>query len=239
VPGSFAKAWAHADGVDGWLTQPQGRALFDAATKVPAGRAAIEVGSHRGKSTILLASGLTDGVTLTAIDPFDDPRWGGGPESLEIFKANLERAGVTDRVELHRGLSKEAASAWSGPPVALAWIDGAHDRDSVLLDIDGWDRHLVDGGTMLLHDAFSAIGTTRAVLRRLWWTRRYRYLGCERTLVAFRKEQRSPLGALTDAIRLSPRLAFFARMVAIKLARRRGHQGLERLFMRGENEPLI
>jgi predicted O-methyltransferase YrrM len=239
VPTSFAEAWELADGVEGWLTKQQGRALYDAASKVPPGRAAVEVGSHRGKSTILLASGLTDGVTLTAIDPFDDPRWGGGPESLTVFQSNLERAGVADRVQLHRGLSGEAASAWTGPPVALAWIDGAHDLESVLIDIDGWDRHLVDGGTMLLHDAFSAIGTTRAVLRRLWWTRHYRYLGCQRTLVAFRKEQRGVLGALADAARLSPRLAFFARMIAIKLARRRGLRGLERLFMRGENEPLI
>ncbi len=239
MPGSFADAWAIADGVEGWLTPDQARTLFDAATKVPSGHAAIEVGSHRGKSTILLASGLRPGVTLTAIDPFDDPRWGGGPESLEIFTANLERAGVADRVELHRGVSQEAANTWSGPPVSLAWIDGAHDRDSVLIDIDGWDRHLVGGGTMLLHDAFSAIGTTRAVLRRLWWTRRYRYVGCERTLVVFQKEERSMTGAVLDAVRLSPRLAFFARMVAIKLARRRGLSALERLFMRGENEPLI
>jgi predicted O-methyltransferase YrrM len=239
VPGSFAEAWALADGVDGWLTPEQGRALFDAASKVPAGRAAIEVGSHRGKSTIMLASGLRPGATLTAIDPFDDPRWGGGPDSLEIFKANLVRAGVADRVDLHRGLSEEAACGWRGLPVALAWIDGAHDRRSVLVDIDRWDEHLVDGGTMLLHDAFSAIGTTEAVLARLWWTRRYRYVGCVRTLVEFRKEPRSVAGATLDALRLSPRLAFFARMVAIKLARRQGHKGLERLFMRGENEPLI
>lgn len=239
MPTNFAQAWGLADGVEGWLTERQGRALFDAASKVQSGRAAVEVGSHRGKSTILLASGLRDGVTLTAIDPFDDPRWGGGPESLTIFQSNLERAGVADRVELHRGLSGEAADSWTGPAVGLAWIDGAHDRESVLTDIDGWDRHLVDGGSMLLHDAFSAIGTTRAVLRRLWWTRRYRYVGCERTLVAFRKERCSVLEAIVDAARLSPRLAFFARMVAIKLARRRGLKGLERFFMRGENEPLI
>lgn len=239
MPRSFADAWALADGVEGWLTQAQGRALFDAAVHVPSGRAAIEVGSHRGKSTILIASGLQDGVTLTAIDPFDDPRWGGGPESLEVFTANLERAGVADRVELHRGLSGDAASSWSGPPVALAWIDGAHDRASVLIDLDGWDPHLEDGATMLVHDAFSAIGTTRAVLRRLWWTQRYRYVGCERTLVVFRKEHRSVTGAVLDALRLSPRLVFFSRMVAIKLARRQGLRRIERLFMRGENEPLI
>ncbi len=239
MPATFDDAWSVAVAVDGWLTPPQARALYDAATRVRPGRAAVEVGSHRGKSTILLASGLPEGVRLTAVDPFDDPRWGGGAESLEIFQANLERAGVTDRVELYRGLSGDAAASWSGPEVDLAWIDGAHDRASVLVDIDGWDEHLGDGATMLLHDAFSAIGTTEAVLLRLWWSRRYRYVGSERTLVEFRKEPRTRLEAIADAGRLAPKLAFFARMLAIKLARRRGHHGLERRLMREPNEPLI
>jgi predicted O-methyltransferase YrrM len=239
VPTTFEAAWSLAADVEGWLTPAQGRALYDAAGRVAAGQAVVEVGSHRGKSTILLASGLRDGATMTAVDPFDDPRWGGGPESLAVFEANLASAGVTDRVALYRGLSGDAARDWSGPPVALAWIDGAHDRASVLVDIDGWDRHLVQGGSMLLHDAFSAVGTTRAVLRRLWWSRDYRYVGCVRTLVAFEKQPRSLLEAAGDAVRLSPRLAFFTRMVAIKLARRRRLHGLERRLMREPNEPLI
>jgi predicted O-methyltransferase YrrM len=239
VPTTFEEAWAVADTVDGWLTPAQGRALFDAAARVPADQAVVEIGSHRGKSTILLAAGLRDGVTLTAVDPFDDPRWGGGPESLAIFRENLERAGLTDRVVLFRGLSGDLAASWDGPEVGLAWIDGAHDRESVLVDIDGWDAHLVAGGAMLLHDAFSAIGTTEAVLQRLWWSRTYRYVGCERTLVAFEKAPRTVAAAVGDAARLSVRLAFFARMVAIKVARRRGLPRLERWLMRGPNEPLI
>ena len=239
MPATFEEAWSVAADVEGWLTPAQGRRLFEAARRVPAGQAVVEVGSHRGKSTILLAAALRDGVVLTAVDPFDDPRWGGGPESLAVFEANLARAGVTDRVTLHRGLSKDAAKAWDGPEVGLAWIDGAHDRESVLLDIDGWGPHLAEGGSMLVHDAFSAIGTTRAVLRRLLWTRRYRYVGCVRTLLEFRKESRTLGEAATDAVQLSRRLAFFARMVAIKLARRRGLHALERRLMREPNEPLI
>ncbi len=239
MPATFEDAWAVAADVEGWLTEAQGRALFEAAGRVAEGHAVVEIGSHRGKSTILLAAGLRDGVAMTAVDPFDDPRWGGGPESLAIFADNLAKAGLTDRVALFRGLSSEAATAWAGPPVGLAWIDGAHDRASVLVDIDGWDAHLAPGGEMLLHDAFSAIGTTEAVLQRLWWSRRYRYEGCERTLVRFRKAPASVTAAAIDAVRLSPRLAFFARMVAIKLARRRHLASVERLLMRGPNEPLI
>jgi predicted O-methyltransferase YrrM len=239
VPPTFDEAWSIADGVEGWLTREQGRALFDAAGRVASGQAVVEVGSHRGKSTILLAAGLPEGVSLTAVDPFDDPRWGGGPESLAVFEQNLRAAGVTDRVTLYRGLSGEAAAQWRGPSVGLAFVDGAHDEASVLVDLDGWDPHLADGGALVLHDAFSAIGTTRAVLRRLWWTRRYRYVGSVRTLVTFEKVPRSSLEALGDAARLSTRLGFFARMVAIKLARRRGAHGIERRLMREPNEPLI
>lgn len=239
MPESFDEAWTLASDAEGWLTEAQGRRLFEAARRVSAGEAVVEVGSHHGKSTILLASGLADGATMTAIDPFDDPRWGGGPEALASFLGNLQRAGVSDKVTLYRGLSADAARAWKGPKVGLAWIDGAHDVASVLDDLDGWGPHLAVGGRLLVHDAFSAIGTTRAVLRRLWWTRRYRYVGCERTLVEFAREDETNLDALVDAVRLSRRLAFFSRMVAIKLARRRGLHGLEHAFMRGDNEPLI
>jgi predicted O-methyltransferase YrrM len=239
VLGTFEETWAVAKDLEGWLTPAQARELYDAARRVPAGTAIVEIGSHRGKSTVLLAAGASPGVSVTAVDPFDDPRWGGGPESLSVFEANLARAGVAERVRLVRGLSAEAAASWDGPAVGLAWIDGAHDEASVLADIDGWGVHLAPGGELLLHDAFSAVGTTRAVLRRLWWTRRYRYVGCERTLLVFKKQPRTPSEAAFDAARLSRRLPFFARMVAIKLARRRGMHGLEQRLMRRPNEPLI
>jgi predicted O-methyltransferase YrrM len=233
------EAWSFASKAEGWLTEPQGRLLFELAGKVPRDEAVVEIGSHHGKSTILLALGLPEGLTMTAIDPFDDPRWGGGPESLEAFEANLRTAGVTDRVRLVRGLSADAARTWTGPKVGLVWIDGAHDYASVLADLDGWTPHLAPGARLLVHDAFSAIGTTKAVLRRLAWNRHFRYERCERTLLVFVHEERSLLAALIDAAQLSRRLPFFSRMVAIKIARRRHRSGLEHFFMRGNNEPLI
>jgi predicted O-methyltransferase YrrM len=239
VPATFDEAWAAASQAEGWLTEPQGRLLFSEAGRVGDGEAVVEVGSHHGKSTILLALGLREGATMTAIDPFDDPRWGGGPEALQSFRRNLDRAGVADRVALYRGLSADAARSWTGPQVGLAWLDGAHDLKSVLDDIDGWCPRIATGGRLLVHDAFSAIGTTRAVLRRLWWSRSFRYVGCERTLLVFSKEERSAVGALTDAMRMSRRLVFFARVVAIKLARRKNLRRVESFLMRVPNEPLI
>jgi hypothetical protein len=236
---TFEDAWKFASDADGWLSERQAQALFDAAGVVPVGQCVVEVGSHCGKSTIMLAAGLRDGVRLHAIDPFDDVRWGGGPDALVAFEENLEAAGLRDRVTLVRGLSGDAARSWAGPEVGLAWIDGAHDLSSVLVDLDGWGPRIAEGGLLYLHDAFSAIGTTEAVLRRLWFSSDYRYLGCERTLVRFRKELLSTSEAVQSGLSLSRRLPFFARMVAIKAARRSGHPSIERKLMRIDNEPLI
>lgn len=236
---TFEAAWRASSAVEGWLLEAQGHALYDAARNVAAGEAIVEIGSHRGKSAILIASALPEGVSFTAVDPFDDPRWGGGPESLEIFQRNLASAGVSERVRLFRGLSAEASASWSGPKVGFLWVDGAHDLESTLADFDGWRPHMAPGARMYVHDAFSAVGTTRAILRRYVLSRDVRYLGCERTMVMFRYENLNPLQRVVSTLGLLSRLPFFVRVVGIKLARRRGVRWLERALLREENEPLI
>jgi hypothetical protein len=236
---TFEDAWNIAKEVDGWLLECQGRALFEAAGRVPSGSVAVEIGSHRGKSAVLIAMGLSDGNRLTAVDPFDDPRWGGGPESSTLFQENLAKAGVNTKVDLFKGLSEEASAQWTGLPVAFLWVDGAHDLESTLKDFDGWMPHLSRGAELYVHDAFSAVGTTRAILRRFFFSPNVRFIGSERTLVKFKVEPLNLLQRFVSALGIASRLPFFARMIAIKLARRRGLHGLERRFMREDNEPLI
>jgi Methyltransferase domain len=236
---TFAEAWTMASTVDGWLTEAQGRALFEAGRRLLPGTTAVEIGSHRGKSAVLIASGLPEGSRLVAVDPFDNPRWGGGPESLAAFEANIARAGLTDRIDLFRGISIEASSTWTSGPVGFCWVDGAHDEASTLADFDGWLPHMAPGGELYVHDAFSAIGTTKAVLRRFFWSTQVRYTGCERTLVKFTVGPTTFTERVVSAAGLLRRLPFFARMLAIKLARRRGKKRLEGWLMTRPNEPLI
>jgi len=236
---TFEEAWRYASEIEGWLLYEQGRALFEAAQSVAVGTCAVEIGSHRGKSAAIIALGLPVGVRLTAVDPFDDPRWGGGPESLAIFQRNLATAGVTDRVDLFKGLSEEASRQWDGPPVGLLWVDGAHDLESTLKDFDGWMPHMAPGSRLYVHDAFSAVGTTRAILRRFFLSAHVRFLGCERTLAKFEVGTFTLRQRIASAIGITRRLGFFSRMVAIKLSRRRGLHRLERRFMKIDNEPLI
>jgi len=239
VPQPFADAWTMSEKVDGWLTEGQGRALYDAAQSLPSGTAAVEIGSHHGKSAVLIAAGLPEGARLTAVDPFDDIRWGGGPEALEAFEANVAAAGVADRIDLFRGISAEASTAWEGAPVGFLWVDGAHDLESTLADFDGWMPHMVEGSLLYVHDSFCAVGTTKAILRRFLFSRHVEYLGAERTMTKFRVRPLGPMGMLRSSAGILGRLPFFARMLAIKISRRRGWSGLAQALRRYPDEPLI
>jgi hypothetical protein len=158
---------------------------------------------------------------------------------LAAFERNLAAAGVADRVDLFKGLSEEASSAWSSEPVGFLWVDGAHDVVSTLKDFDGWMPHLARGARLYVHDAFSAVGTTQAIFRRFLFSRNVRYVGCVRTLAMFEVGPVTWWNRARSALGIIGRLGFFTRMVAIKLARRSGRHGLERRLMITDNEPLI
>jgi predicted O-methyltransferase YrrM len=211
----FEEAWGLAEQVEGWLTKAQGRALFSAAAATPPGTTAVEVGTHHGKSALVIAAGLPAGVELTCVDPYGDPRWGGGHEALGALRANLESTPSMSEVRLVRSRSGDAAAAWPGSaPLGFVYIDGAHDYASARDDIALWGKHLVDGGSMLIHDAFSAPGVTFALLREVATSTRYHYHESTGSLVRLRVARPS----LVSRIRLLLRLTYFARNIAVKVA---------------------
>ena len=108
-----------------------------------------------------------------------------------------------------------------------------------MADFDGWMPYMAPGSELYVHDAFSAIGTTKAIMKRFFWSSHVRYTGCERTLVKFQVRPTTMSERVVSAIGIASRLPFFARMLAIKLARRKGLKSLERKLMREDNEPLI
>ena len=188
--------------VEGWMTDDQGRRLYAAAAGCPAGGRIVEIGSFQGRSTIVLASAAPPGVEVVAIDPHaGNDR---GPQELAgyvdegrgdraAFEANLARAGVAGRVR-HVATFSDAAHPEVDDPIDVLYIDGAHRYGPARADIRDWGRRVGDGGTMLIHDSFSSIGVTLAILRELVAGRRFRYIGRSRSLAEYRAD-------LTDADR--------------------------------------
>jgi predicted O-methyltransferase YrrM len=226
----FDETWRLASDIDGWLSKGQALALDAGARDLPKDAAIVEIGSHRGRSTVVLARAKPAPARLLAVDPWGDPRWGGGEDALPDFYRNLEAAGVHDQVQVFRGTSEEAAGAWDGDAIGLLWVDGAHDRGSVLIDLDRWEPFVVEGGRVYVHDAFSSPGVTFALLQRHLWSRSFRYVGSVRTLAMLRREELSLPAALWSTFRMIARLAYFLRNVAVKIAMRRDWRLPQRLL---------
>jgi predicted O-methyltransferase YrrM len=230
----FATAWAACRNIDGWLSPGQAEALYSAAREVKGDDWIVEIGSHHGRSTVVLALAKAPEAKLMAIDPWDAPRWGGGEGAEQAFQRNLREHGVDDAVTVFKGYSTEAEQTWNGAGIGLLFIDGAHDYPSVVADIDGWERHIRPGGVVAIHDSFSSVGVTKALLARHLLNRRFRFVGNRRTLALYRREDLSPAGLVSSTLFQLTRLLYFGRNLLVKLAITRGWARVVRVLRHGD-----
>ncbi len=226
IRASFEDALRAIEGVEGWLTVEQARLLYERAVSLAPGSRMVEIGSHHGRSSIVLAVGARAGVEIIAIDPFVRPERTPQEQlsdaevarrDLQLFHANLERAGVHKRIRHVRAYSSQALECVPGP-VDLLFVDGAHEFSPARSDVRDWGARVRPGGTMLIHDSFSSVGVTLAQLVTLFFGRRFRYVGRSRSLAEYRREPVSGPGRVWNAARQTAQLPWFARNVVIKIA---------------------
>ena len=226
APAHWERARAAIDPVPGWLTPAQARRLWDAARSLRAPAQIVEIGSFRGRSTIVLALATADGVPVVAIDPHlggdRGPREYGNRPQLgdadhEAFRANLQRAGVADRVRHVRRFSQEALDDVDGE-VALLYVDGAHRFVPARADLRRWGARVPVGGRLLVHDSFSSVGVTLALAAEVIGRAGWRYRGRSGSLAEYERVAVLPRGArAAELARGLAQLPWFARNLAIKL----------------------
>jgi Methyltransferase domain len=221
--GELTGALAAVRGVEGWLSDGQARVLFERARGLGPGEPIVEIGSYRGRSTIVLARGAADGAHVIAIDSHDGDNRGPrqvqgrideGQADHEAFLENLRRAGVQVRVRQVRAPSQQALGLVSGT-VGLLYVDGAHQYRAARDDIRHWGARVCEGGTMLVHDGFSSVGVTLALLRVLAAGEDWEYVGRTGSLVEYRRVRARRSDNLRGHL---AELPWFARNLAIKLA---------------------
>jgi SAM-dependent methyltransferase len=143
-------------GVDGWLTEGEGRALAELAR----GKDVLEIGSYCGLSTIWMARTAR---AMACVDPFDGRGTPKPRDTFQEFKDNLRRHGVSVgagfcKVIPFRATSDQLYKAGWAPRVTfpegfdLAFIDGTHDAWNVLQDVRMATRLLKPGGLLAFHD---------------------------------------------------------------------------------------
>jgi hypothetical protein len=148
--------------IDGWLEDEEGEALLLAAQAAlarpgAAGRI-VEVGSHCGKATYLLAQAARTGpieAVVTAIDTFDGVAGSRdrklerlGPSRIR-FDAMVERHGLAGWVEVWTG--EAPALDWSGA-IDLLVVDGLHDYAAVAADFYAFEASVDPVGRVAFHD---------------------------------------------------------------------------------------
>lgn len=209
---AWQRAWARADRVPGWLKPGQGRLLWDLAEALPTGATVVEIGSHQGRSTVVLGEAMRRrGGTVIAIDPFIEGRLFGGPSTRQKFERTVAENRLQDQVSLRPARSTELRPDWS-EPFDLLYIDGKHDYWTVTDDLR-WADLLPEGAAVVVHDSFSSIGVTLAILRHVLFADHLAYETRSDSQAVFRR--RRPTRA--DRIRILRQLPWWTRNVAIKV----------------------
>jgi hypothetical protein len=209
----FETLFAQATDIAGWLTRDQAQVLFEHVRSLPSDSLVVEIGSHLGRSTMVLA-GAREDVTVVAVDPFL-PDWKYGAADTRLrFDANLATANLSGRVQVQQVRSGTLRPAWTSP-VALVYVDGKHDVRTAADDLR-WSAFLPPGGRLLLHDCFSSIGVTLAVLLTVLPGRRLRYLGRTGSLAVLERGRPT----WRNRARILQELPWFVRNVCVKVVLR-------------------
>jgi len=234
----FDGARAAVRTVDGWLTDPQARRLWDAAGRVPAAGRIVEIGSFRGRSTIVLAMAARDDAEIVAIDPHAGNDRGpqeihgyedAASEDFEVFHRNLSESGVDNRVRHVRRFSADAHGEVAGL-IDMLYIDGAHRYRPARDDIVRWGARVREDGRLFVHDGFSSVGVTMALLTSVAVGHQFDYVGRAGSLVEYRRTKLGPAGRAMNVARHVAQLPWFLRNVLVKVAIVSGARPVARLL---------
>lgn len=154
-------AWQKTKKVPGHLLENEARFLGLLAACVPGAGTIVEIGSFKGRSTVMLATVASHygSGPVVAIDPHNSPillDLAKSPEAstYQDFLNSINTAGVSHHVEPHLAYSTEVAKTWKRP-IRVLWIDGDHSYDGVKKDLEGFLPHPEPFGVVAMHDALN------------------------------------------------------------------------------------
>lgn len=144
--------------MEGHLTDKEVRFLCLLAAMPTTSGEILEIGSFKGKSTIILAKSLAfiGHSRMAAVDPLTlpsetDPSVEDREGLADLFRNNLRNHGVESIVEFHQTFSHDLGRRWN-KPLRLLWIDGDHTYTGAKRDFDTFRPYLNAGAIIAFHD---------------------------------------------------------------------------------------
>ena len=151
---TFEEVWKKACLIVSAVSLAEGRCLFLVANSLEKGKVFVEIGSHMGRSSVILGMVAKENeCDLTCIDPFISPNTSGG-DSKSVFLKNMELSGA--KYTLMDMKSDDVAKIYN-KKIDLLFIDGNHLYDDpewggVRNDCKFWIPKVRKGGYVLFHD---------------------------------------------------------------------------------------
>lgn len=175
---------ALAQRLEGHLTPKEVRFLSLLAAVPTAAGEVLEIGSFKGKSTIVLAKsvGLAGGARVVAVDPLTlpsatDPGIGDASALPATLRGNLRAHGVEGSVEFHEMRSEDLGRTWDRR-LRLLWIDGDHTYAGARRDFETFAPFLSPGAIVAFHDTLHRFdGPVRMVCESLLLSDRFGVCG--------------------------------------------------------------
>lgn len=138
-------ALARVESIPGWLRAADAEKLYELAqlTSGPI----LEIGTHYGKSAVLMALAVKDAGRRDVIYTLDIDR-----RFLGAAAAEARAREVDDVIVFVRGTSRAFARAYPNLRPALTFVDGDHTRAGVERDLAALEALVPVGGSLLFHD---------------------------------------------------------------------------------------
>ena len=127
-----------AEKIQGWMTRPELEWLYEKAKTM---ESVVEIGSFKGRSTFVLASGCNGGQgKVYAIDPFTGAALETNPAMLgkPTFDDFMKNCGHFPHLAVIRETSVEAAEHFPNLKADMVFIDGDHSYEGVMADLKTW-----------------------------------------------------------------------------------------------------
>lgn len=164
------EAFESVQSIRGWFSNlDQARKMWQANNDA---RHSIEIGTYCGKSAIFQALARKfHGVTgvVYCVDTFKATNTELQDEdTLQEFMQNVEAFGVADYVKTVVADSRNPETREKIPQgAALVYIDGGHQYNEVMGDIQAWRKHVGKSGLLMFHDYYRQPGEFAAVYRAI------------------------------------------------------------------------
>jgi predicted O-methyltransferase YrrM len=138
-------ALARVDSIPGWLRAADAEKLYELAslTEGPI----LEIGTHYGKSAVLMALALKDARRRDVVYTLDIDR-----RAIRAAAAEAKARQLDDVIVFVRGTSRAFARAYPNLRPTLTFVDGDHTRAGVDRDLAALEALVPVGGSLLFHD---------------------------------------------------------------------------------------